>query len=143
GGLGGLDQRCEGGRVVDGQVGEDLAADLDAGEVEALDEPVVGHPVGASRRVDALDPELAEVALARLAVAVAVDQRVGDLLLGLAVEARALAAVAAGALEGGTTLLVGVHCPLDACHGWFSLRWVLWFWFGRLTRAARIAVGSG
>ena len=28
----------------------------------------------------------------------------------------ALAAVTAGALEGGPALLLGVHCPLDACH---------------------------
>src|SRR5262249_30639567 len=68
--LGGLDQRGEGRRVVDGQVGQDLAVDLDAGQVQALDEPVVGHPVRAGRGVDPLDPELAEVALARLAVAV-------------------------------------------------------------------------
>src|SRR5699024_9313982 len=49
-------------------------------------------------------------------VTVAVDQRVSDLLLGLAVEAGPLAPVAAGALEGNPALLVGVDCPLHACH---------------------------
>ena len=87
------------GDVVDGQVGQDLAVDLDTGGLEALDEAVVGHPLGAGRGVDPLDPQLAEVALVLAPVVVAVDQRVGDLLLRLAVEPRALAAVAAGALE--------------------------------------------
>src|SRR6478609_4278702 len=116
GGLGGLDERVERGDVVDGQVGEDLAVHLDAGQVQALDEAVVGHALRTSRSVDALDPQLAEVALVLAPVVVAVDQRVGDLLLRLAVEARALAPVTAGALEDDPALLLGVHCPLDACH---------------------------
>ena len=65
-GLGGLDERGEGRRVVDGQVGQDLAVDLDTRGLEALDEAVVGQAVGAGAGVDALDPELAEVALAFL-----------------------------------------------------------------------------
>src|SRR6478672_1524922 len=116
GGLGGRDERVERGDVVDGQVGEDLAVDLDARQVQALDEAVVGQALGASRSVDALDPQLAEVALVLAPVVVAVDQRVGDLLLGLAVEARTLSAVAAGPLEDDPALLLGIHCPLDACH---------------------------
>src|SRR6266542_4685545 len=115
-GLGQLDQLREGGRVVHGQVGEDLAVDLDLGQAQALDEAVVGDAVGAGRGVDALDPQPAEVALARPAVTVGVDQRVGDLLLGLAVQPGALAAVATGLLENGTTLLLGVDRPLHACH---------------------------
>ena len=99
GGLGGLDEHGEGRRVVDGQVGQDLAVDLDTRGLEALDEAVVGQAVGPGAGVDALDPELAEVALLLAPVVVAVDQRVGDLLLRLAVEARALAPVAGGALE--------------------------------------------
>ena len=59
-------------------------------------------PLRAGRGVDALDPQLAEVALAVLAVAVGVDERVGDLLLRLAVQARALAAVTAGAARGSS-----------------------------------------
>src|SRR5690606_8786365 len=42
--------------------------------------------------------------------------RVGDLLLGLAVQTRTLTAVAGGLLEDRPALLVGVDCPLDACH---------------------------
>src|SRR5690606_33390399 len=115
-GLGDLDELGEGRRVVDRELGEHAAVDLDTRGLEALDEAVVGHALGADRSVDALDPQPAEVTLARLAVAVVVGERVGDLLLGLAVQARTLAAVAAGALEGCPALLVGVDRPLDACH---------------------------
>src|SRR6185437_8008937 len=97
-------------------LGEVLPVDLDTGGLEALDEPVVGHAVGASSRVDALDPQRAEVTLARAAIAIRVVERVEHLLLRLAVEPRPLTAVAAGALENDATLLVGVDCPLHACH---------------------------
>src|SRR5690606_16892383 len=93
------DERRERRRVVDREVGEHTAVDRDLGGLEALDEAVVGKALGAGRGVDALDPQLAEVALARLAVAVGVHHRVGDLLLGLAVQARTLPAVARGLLE--------------------------------------------
>src|SRR5918997_121904 len=114
--LGDLDERVERRHVVDRELREDATVDLDTRGLEALDEAVVGHFLRAGRSVDALDPQLAEVALLGLAVTVGVDQRVGDLLLRLAVEARALAAVAAGALESRTALLVGVDRPLHACH---------------------------
>src|SRR5690606_17341751 len=86
-GLGDLDERGERGLVVHGQLGQHAAVDLDLRDLQALDEPVVGHPVGAGRGVDPLDPQATEVTLAGATVTVAVDQRVGDLLLGLAVEA--------------------------------------------------------
>src|SRR5690242_20659561 len=111
-----LDERGERGGVVHGQLGQDLAVDLDVRGLQTLDEAVVRDAVGAGSGVDALDPQLTEVALALLAVVVVVDQRVGDLLLGLAVQARTLTAVAGGLLEDRPALLVGVDCPLDACH---------------------------
>src|SRR4051812_32592538 len=114
--LGDLDENGERRRVVDREVRQDAAVDLDTRELEALDESVVGQTLLAGRSVDALDPQLAEVALARLAVAVGVDEGVGDLLLRLPVEARALAAVTGCALEGCTALLLGVDRPLHACH---------------------------
>src|SRR4051812_48541336 len=127
GGLGGLGRRPQGrlrggdesgerDRVVHGELGKDAAVDLDAGDLEALDEAVVRHAVLAGGGVDALDPQPAEVALARLAVAVGVDEGVGDLLLRLAVQPRALPAVTAGELEDLSALLVGVDRPLHACH---------------------------
>src|SRR5262245_48175679 len=59
--------------VVDGDLGERLAVQLDVGPVQAGDQLAVAqaaHPAGG---VDADDPEAAELALARLAVAVRVD----------------------------------------------------------------------
>ena len=102
-----LDQRREGGRVVDREVSEDLAVDLDTSSLEALHESVVGHAVGASSRVDPLDPEATEVTLLGPTVPVGIAQRVNDLLLGLAVEPRTLAPVAAGAFEDDPALLLG------------------------------------
>src|SRR6185312_15706508 len=98
------------------EVGQDLPVDLDLGQAKTLDETVVGEAVGPGARVDARDPQLAEVALAVTAVAVRVLHRVQHLLLGLAVQARALTAVSAGGLQQRATLLLGVHSPLDACH---------------------------
>src|SRR6478735_9109567 len=115
-GAGELHECGEGRRVVDGEVREDLAVDLDTGGLESLHEPVVGHAVGAGRGVDALDPETTEVALLGPTVTVGVAERVGDLLLRLAVETRPLTAVTARALENDATLLLGVDRPLHACH---------------------------
>src|SRR6185503_4861174 len=111
-----LDDRRERRGVVDGQVGQDLAVDLDLGEPEALDQAVVGQAVGPGPRVDPGDPQLAEVALAVTPVTVRVLHRVQHLLLGLAVQPRALPAVAARGLEQGAALLLGVDRTLDACH---------------------------
>src|SRR5690606_30586991 len=94
GGLGRLHETGEGRGFVDREVGEDATVDLDAREAEALDEAVVGDAVRAGSGVDALDPQTTELALLRVTVAVGVDERVGDLLLRLAIETRALAAVA-------------------------------------------------
>jgi hypothetical protein len=110
------DQLREGAGVADREVGEDLAVNLDARLAQALNESVVGDAVGPGSGVDPLDPELAELALAGPAVAVCVAERMADLLLGLAVQARPLPAVASRQLEGLPALLLGVHCPLDACH---------------------------
>ena len=111
-----LDQSGEGRGVVDGELCEHATVDLDAGQAQTLDEAVVGHAVGAGRSVDALDPELTEVALALLAVAEVVGLLVQHLLLRLAVQARALAGVAAGLLKNFPTLLMGVYRPLHTCH---------------------------
>src|SRR5690606_949496 len=116
GGLGHLHETREGRRLAHRELREHPTVDLDAREAETLDEAVVGDAVRAGRSVDALDPQATELALLRVTVAVGVDERVGDLLLRLAVETRALAAVALGALEHGAALLGGVDRPLDTCH---------------------------
>src|SRR5690606_26646940 len=114
--LRGLDERGEDGGLVDGQLGKHATVDLHTCETQTLDEAVVREAVLAARGVDALDPQAAEVALALATVAVRVDERVGDLLLRLAVQTRTLTPVTGGALKDDATLLVGVYCPLDSSH---------------------------
>ena len=78
-GLGLLDDGLEGLGIGDGQLGESAAVQLDAGQVQTLDEAVVGDAFGADGGVDALDPQLAEVTLASLAVAEVVGKGVQQL----------------------------------------------------------------
>ena len=60
--LGHLGQPAEGVRVAHGEVGEHLPVDLDAGLLEPRHEPAVAQAVDPRRRVDAGDPERAELA---------------------------------------------------------------------------------
>src|SRR5207247_4803557 len=55
--------------VTNGEVGQDLPVDVDLRDFQAADEGAVGEPVETGRRVDADDPESAEIALLRSAVA--------------------------------------------------------------------------
>ena len=96
----------EGVRVGDGDLSQSATIQLDAGEMQALNEAVVGDALSADGSVDALDPQLAEIALASLAVAEVVVKGVQQLFLGLAVQAGALATVAGSPLENNATLLV-------------------------------------
>src|SRR5690606_12130529 len=137
--LGDLDEGVERRDVVHRELGEHAAVDLDPSGLPALDAAVVGQTRRAGRSVEALAAQLAEVAHACLAVAVRVDEGVGDLLLRLAVEARALAAVTGGALEGRTALLLGVDRPLHACHVRLL---VLRCWKGSVRRPVRRAPRS-
>ena len=98
-GLGLLDDRLEGGRLADREVGQHLAVDRDPGLVEAVDESAVGEAEAAHRRVEALDPQGAERALAPLAVAERVLVRLLDRLLGDADRVLASAVIAFGGLQ--------------------------------------------
>ena len=114
--LGGIAQGGEGSEIVHSQLSEDLAVNFDLSKPQALDETVVGQIILTSSSVDALDPQPTEVALLLAAVVVRVGVRVEHLLLGLAVQARTLTAVAGGALQEGPALLMGVDRPLHTCH---------------------------
>src|ERR1700761_704813 len=63
------DNRLERNRLVDREIREHLAVDLDAGLVEAGDKTAVIEAERPHRRVNALDPQGAERALLTLAVA--------------------------------------------------------------------------
>ena len=100
--------------IVDRQVRQDLAVDLDARELQAVDEAAVGQTVGTNRRVDARDPQLAEVALAQTAPDIGVAQGAGDLLGRSAVLLGLRPEVALGMLVNLPAALLGVDRLLNS-----------------------------
>src|SRR5262249_21358416 len=112
-----LDDRLEGRRLADRKVGEHLAVDQQPGLAEPVDEAAVGQAERPHRRVQPLDPERAEGALAALAVAIGVLVRLLHRLLGDANRVLAPAVIALGGLEYLLVLGVAGDAALDACHG--------------------------
>src|SRR3954470_4146030 len=106
----------EGLGVANGDVGQHLAVELDLGEAQAVHQLAVAHALLAGGRVDALDPQAAELALAVLAVAVGIRARLEQLLLRPLVARVLLAAVALGPLERRAALLARVDRSLDPAH---------------------------
>src|SRR5215831_7954654 len=89
-----IHQSLEGFGLTRGEIGEDLAVDLDARLGEPADKSAVGDAVFAAAGIDPLDPEGAEIPLLLLAADVIVLQRAigcgvgrGDGVLAPAVEA--------------------------------------------------------
>src|SRR4051794_35538660 len=114
--LGLLDNRRESRRLGDGEIGQDLAIHCDAGADEAGDEARIGQAVLAHRRVDALNPQGAEFALAVLAIAVGVLQRLVDRGLGGADRVLAPAEEALGGFQNLLMLGVGSYAAFYASH---------------------------
>src|SRR3954447_4798275 len=125
--LGLLHQGGERGRVVDREVGKHLAVELDPGVLEPVHEARVRDAVGTHARVDAGDPEPAELRLAVTAVAVGVDARAGGLFLGEAVPHPAAAGVALGGRERLAALLLRVNGSFDSCHRYLASRRLIFF----------------
>src|SRR6516164_8256186 len=117
GGLCLLCQRTKGRRVVHRDVSEHLAVDLHASLVQAVDDAAIGEAVDTRRRVDARDPERAELALVLPPVAIGVLPGLDDGLLRRAID---LAAGVVVALRLAKNLLVtapGRHATFHSCHG--------------------------
>src|SRR3990167_7201755 len=112
-----IDQSLERRRLPHGEIGHDLAVDLDPGLEDAVHELRVGEAMLAGRGVDALDPQTAERALLVAAVAVGILQALLDLLDAGAERRLGVAAIALGELENLLVTSVCSHAPLDACHG--------------------------
>ena len=77
---------CEGGGVIDGEVGEHLAVYRDVRSLEAVDERAVGDAVHAGGGVDTDYPQLAEVTLLELAACEGARKRVQVGFAGAAVD---------------------------------------------------------
>src|SRR5580704_15295130 len=73
--LRGANQRGESFRVMHRHVRQNLAVDLDAAELEPVNQLAVGGAVVAGGGSDALNPQRAEVALAISPVAITIAQR--------------------------------------------------------------------
>src|SRR4051812_1789899 len=110
------DDRLEGLALVHRDVGEDLAVQLDAGELEPVHEAAVGHPLGAHGGVDPLDPERPERALLHLSVAISVLAGLLDRLAGDPDGVLAAAVIALRLIQQPFVLGAGGHPALDACH---------------------------
>ena len=113
-GFGLSDERFDGGDVFHGEVGEDFAVKIDTSGFESFHETGVAQAEGACGGVDALNPQIAEVALLGLAVACCVGFGFADGVLRItemrgteAAETlgfcqHALAALSAGGGVGGS-----------------------------------------
>src|SRR5476649_1272141 len=117
GGLGLIDQGLKRHRLPRGEIGHDLAVDLNAGLQDTVHELRVGHAVLADSSVDALDPQAAERALLVAAIAIGVLQALFDLLDADAERVLGTAAIALGELQNLLVTSVCSHAPLYACHG--------------------------
>src|SRR5205085_10163779 len=119
---GGLRKSGERLGIAHGDVREDLAVQLDTGQLEAVHERAVAETVQAGGSVDAGDPQAAEVPLAVAPIAVRVRVRLHQRFLGALVIRVRLAAEALGALERRAALLLGVDGALDPGHFFFAPR---------------------
>ena len=121
--LGRLDETGERRRVGHGQIGEDLAIDVDAGGVEPGDEPAVGQVVLSGGGVDPLDPQPPELAFAGAAVTERVLATPHDLLVGGPERPALVAVVALGLLEHLLVAPLGDDTTLHTCHRELTLLW--------------------
>src|SRR5262245_34304350 len=107
----------EGGLVGNRQVGEDLAIDVDVRPLEARHEHAIGHSELAHCRVDAGDPQGAELALLLAAVAVGILPRFHHRLLGDAVDVLPAAAEPLRLLQDLLVPRARDGTSLDSRHG--------------------------
>src|SRR3954468_8593382 len=102
--------------VAHGEVGEDLAVDLDVRALKAADQLTVRQAVLPRGGVDPDDPQLTHLALALLPVARGVRERMEERFAGRLDQLRSGAAATLRRLEQALVPLVGGDAPLDSCH---------------------------
>src|SRR6185437_4813864 len=116
-GLGLLGDRAKRRDIVHGEIRQHLAVDGDAGFAEAVDQTAVGQPELTRGRVDAHDPQGAELALLLLAADIGVLLGLGNGLLGNAVDLAAGVVIALGGFQGFLVTRTRSDATLDSCHG--------------------------
>src|SRR3990170_3648213 len=104
-------------RVAHGQVRQNLAVNRHPGTRQAVDQPAVAKAVQAGGRVDALNPELAELSFFDPPVAVSVDEAPLDGLPRLPVLAPPAAGVTLGKLQGLLSALARLCAAFYPWHG--------------------------
>src|ERR1700722_5912837 len=115
-GLGFLRNGGKGRHVVHREIGQHLAIDREAGLVQAVDQRAVAHPAKAGRRIDARDPERAELALLLAPAAIGVLTGLDDRLLRRAEHLAPGIEVALRLLENLLVTPPGDHTAFDSCH---------------------------
>ena len=95
----GINDSLECFRIVEREVGEDFAVDLDTGFVDKTHKLRVAEVVLTSSSVDTLDPESTEVAFFVFTVAVSVGQTFFPGIFGNGPDVTAAAEVAAGEFQ--------------------------------------------
>ena len=100
--------------MIDGEISEDLAVEVDAFLLHAGDELGVGKTELAGGVVDAGNPKGTEVALFVATVAVSVAKGFDDALLGEAVATGAVVLHAFGGLQGFLVFGVGRNAAFDS-----------------------------
>src|SRR5690625_1325656 len=108
--------------VVHGQVGQHTTINLDAGLVQAVDQAAVAQVELARGRVDAHDPQAAELALLLLAADVGVLVGLDDRLLGDAINLAAGVVITLRAADDFLVTTACVNATFDSCHGSVLLR---------------------
>ena len=117
-----IDNGTEGFGLMHGQIGQNLTVHLDTGFRQTVDETRVGQSLvmGADSGVDALDPQGAELALARLAVACGVLVGLVDGLRGGAEIPRTGAIVTFGRVKNLLVTAMGDGTTFGAGHLYVS-----------------------
>src|SRR5690606_20907748 len=119
GGPGLLGDLREGLRLADGEVGEDLAVEFDAGLAESVDELAVGEAELSGGCVDADNPEAAELTLAVAPPDGGVPQGVHHGLVRDLVVGPALSSMPFGEVEDLAVAVAGLDAGADAGHEGF------------------------
>ena len=114
-----LGDLAQGGKrhgIADGHLGQHLAVDLDAGDLQTVHEGGVVQTVGLHSGGDTGDPQLTEVPLLQAAAHIGLGQRLHDLLVGHLEMLGLGAPVALSQLQRLVSSFTRHHCAFNTCH---------------------------